>query len=93
MASTSVPARYYSIALIDVESSIVLSYLQKTNRPYSASKLILLLENAELYLVDVFTNLNGALPKAQVVKILAELQSKELIMGKTYGIINSTYLF
>ncbi|KAJ3092685.1 hypothetical protein HK102_004147, partial [Quaeritorhiza haematococci] len=55
----------------DDAQDVVLKYLRKTNRPYSA--------------VDVFNNLKGEIGKTQVVKILQQLQEQEMIHGKQYG--------
>jgi 26S proteasome regulatory subunit (ATPase 3-interacting protein) len=56
----------------DIEGrDVVLEYLTKQNRPYSA--------------VDVFNNLNGQLGKTQVVKGLAALAQSGDIQEKEYG--------
>ncbi|KAJ3035288.1 hypothetical protein HDV00_004106 [Rhizophlyctis rosea] len=50
---------------------VVLTYLRRTNRPYSA--------------VDVFNNLKGEVGKSVVTKILGQLTEEEQIHGKQYG--------
>ncbi|KAJ1987319.1 hypothetical protein H4R33_002924 [Dimargaris cristalligena] len=50
---------------------IVLDYLRKTNRPYSAT--------------DITHNLHGALTKGAIQKLLTQLQERSEIHGKTYG--------
>ncbi|KAI9009113.1 Tat binding protein 1-interacting protein-domain-containing protein [Hyaloraphidium curvatum] len=58
------------VAAADVDG-VVLAYLRRQNRPYSA--------------IDVFNNLGGTIPKAQVVKSLAGLFSSNQIHGKSYS--------
>ncbi|OBZ91481.1 Homologous-pairing protein 2 [Choanephora cucurbitarum] len=53
------------------EESIVLEYLTKANRPYSAT--------------DVFNNLHAKYTKSTIVKILDKLIDDELVFSKTYG--------
>ncbi|KAJ1655915.1 hypothetical protein IWQ61_004420 [Dispira simplex] len=50
---------------------MVLNYLRKTNRPYSAT--------------DIFNNLHGALTKSAIQKALVQLHERSDIHGKTYG--------
>ncbi|KAJ3047016.1 PSMC3 interacting protein [Rhizophlyctis rosea] len=50
---------------------VVLTYLRRTNRPYSA--------------VDVFNNLKGEIGKTIVTKTLAQLVDEQTIHGKQYG--------
>ncbi|KAJ1981038.1 hypothetical protein H4R35_000881 [Dimargaris xerosporica] len=50
---------------------LVLDYLNKMNRPYSAT--------------DICNNLHGALTKPNIQKILVQLQERGEIHGKTYG--------
>ncbi|KAJ3274349.1 hypothetical protein HK104_004115 [Borealophlyctis nickersoniae] len=50
---------------------VVLHYLRKTNRPYSA--------------VDVFNNLKGEIGKTLVTKALSSLVEEQQVHGKQYG--------
>ena len=50
---------------------IILQYLKKQNRPYSA--------------MDIFNNLHGSVGKTQIVKVLTNLQEKNEITCKNYG--------
>ncbi|XP_004345612.1 hypothetical protein CAOG_06022 [Capsaspora owczarzaki ATCC 30864] len=51
--------------------SVILDYLNKQNRPYSA--------------IDIFNNLHGAVGKTAVTKALASLTAGEKIIEKEYG--------
>lgn len=53
------------------KEDIILDYLQKTNRPYSA--------------IDIFNNLKEKIPKTLVVKCLNSMVENEVITGKLYG--------
>ena len=53
------------------KQDIILDYLKKTNRPYSA--------------IDVFNNLKDKIPKTLVVKCLNSMVETEIIKGKLYG--------
>jgi 26S proteasome regulatory subunit (ATPase 3-interacting protein) len=53
------------------KEDIILEYLQRTNRPYSA--------------IDIFNNLKGKIPKTMVVKCLNSMVESERIKGKLYG--------
>lgn len=55
----------------DDPESVILDYLRKTNRPYSAT--------------DITNNLHGAIAKTAVQKTLAALHEKNQIAGKAYG--------
>ncbi|KAI8818713.1 Tat binding protein 1-interacting protein [Fimicolochytrium jonesii] len=55
----------------DEASDIVMKYLRKQNRPYSA--------------VDVFNNLSGAVGKTNVVKALTTMVEEQQIHGKLFG--------
>ncbi|RKO85274.1 Tat binding protein 1-interacting protein-domain-containing protein, partial [Blyttiomyces helicus] len=55
----------------DGATDMVLKYLKKQNRPYSA--------------VDVFNNLNGEVAKASVAKILTDLVASQQLHGKQNG--------
>ena len=52
-------------------SYMVKDYLQKTNRPYSAT--------------DLHNNLKQAVPKSQILKALQDLVDTNVICQKTYG--------
>eukprot|EP00842_Homolaphlyctis_polyrhiza_P006233 jgi/Hompol1/6610/HPOL_000960-RA len=51
--------------------AIVVTYLRKQNRPYSAT--------------DIFTNLKGSVQKTALAKALAACVEQNLIRSKTYG--------
>ncbi|KAJ3190124.1 hypothetical protein HDU85_000415 [Gaertneriomyces sp. JEL0708] len=55
----------------DEATDVVLKYLKKQNRPYSA--------------VDIFNNLGGAVNKVAVTKTLSQLVEEQQIHGKQYG--------
>ncbi|KJE95582.1 hypothetical protein CAOG_006022 [Capsaspora owczarzaki ATCC 30864] len=56
---------------VDNDESVILDYLNKQNRPYSA--------------IDIFNNLHGAVGKTAVTKALASLTAGEKIIEKEYG--------
>ena len=58
-------------ASLDGEEQLILNYLKKQNRPYSA--------------IDVFNNLHGEVGKTSCVRILTNLAERGLIHQKTYG--------
>ncbi|KAI8969084.1 Tat binding protein 1-interacting protein-domain-containing protein [Mycotypha africana] len=53
------------------EESIILEYLTKTNRPYSAT--------------DIFNNLHATISKGNITKTLDKLIEDEVVVSKTYG--------
>lgn len=51
--------------------AILKDYLAKQNRPYS--------------ITDIMTNLHNSIPKAVMLKALAQLEEASVITAKTYG--------
>lgn len=55
----------------DESSKLILNYLRKTNRPYSAT--------------DISTNLNNKVTKAAATKLLKDMHERNEIDGKASG--------